>query len=81
MRCVCVFCFLFLMKQLKILIVKVAEFGNLTTKKHWQTEVLYYVFWSILSQMRHVCCETFPKKIVPKFVCSIGKFSIPAIIR
>ena len=53
-------------------------------KKHWQTEVLYYVFWSILSQMRHVCCEIFPKKkkkkIVPKFVCSMVQFSMPAIL-
>ena len=49
-------------------------------KKHWQTEVLYYVFWSILSQMRHVCCEIFPKKFVPKFVCSMVKFSMPAIL-
>ena len=49
-------------------------------KKHWQTEVLYYVFWSILSQMRHVCCEIFPKKIVPKFVCSVVKFSMPATL-
>ena len=49
-------------------------------KKHWQTEVLYYVFWSILIQMRHVCCEFFPKKFVPKFVCSMVKFSMPAIL-
>ena len=31
-------------------------------KKHWQTEVFYYVFWSILGQMTHVCCEIFQKK-------------------
>ena len=28
--------------------------------------------------MRHVCCEIFPKKFVPKFVCSMVKFSMPA---
>ena len=49
-------------------------------KKHWQTEVLYYVFWSILSQMRHVCCQNFPKTVVPKFVCSMVKISMPAIL-
>ena len=27
--------------------------------------------------MRHVCCEIFPKKFVPKFVCSMVKFSMP----
>ena len=33
------------MKRLKILIVKVAEFiRQPIDKKHWQTEVLYYVF-------------------------------------
>ena len=30
--------------------------------------------------MRHVCCEIFPKKFVPKFVCSMVKFSMPAIL-
>ena len=24
--------------------------------------------------MRHVCCEIFSEKIVPKFVCSMGNF-------
>ena len=44
-------------------------------KKHWQTEVLYCVFWSILSQIRHVCCRIFQKKKkVPKFDCSMVKF-------
>ena len=28
--------------------------------------------------MRHVCCEFFPKKCVPKFVCFMVKFSMPA---
>ena len=30
--------------------------------------------------MRHVCCEIFPKKIVPKFVCPMVKFSMPAML-
>ena len=30
--------------------------------------------------MRHVCCEIFPKKFVPKFICSMVKFSMPAIL-
>ena len=30
--------------------------------------------------MRHVCCEFFPKKFVPKFVCSMVKFFMPAIL-
>ena len=30
--------------------------------------------------MRHVCREIFPKKFVPKFVCSMVKFSMPAIL-
>ena len=30
--------------------------------------------------MRQVCCEIFPKTVVPKFVCSMVKFSMPAII-
>ena len=30
--------------------------------------------------MRHVCCEFFPKNIVPKFVCPMVKFSMPAIL-
>ena len=30
--------------------------------------------------MRHVCCEIFPKKFVHKFVCSMVKFSMPAIL-
>ena len=47
------------MKWLKILIVKVAEFGNPSTKS---IDRLYYVFWSILSQMRHVSCHFFLKK-------------------
>ena len=54
---------MFFMKWLKILIVKVAEFGNPSTKNiDRQRYFIYYVFWSILSQMRHVCCELFPKK-------------------
>ena len=53
------------------------------TKSHRQktlTEGLYYVFWSILSQMRHACCEIFPKQFVPKFEYSMVKFSMPAIL-
>ena len=41
------FFFFFIMKGLKILIVKVAEFGNPSKKKkkkHWQTEVLIMCF-------------------------------------
>ena len=54
----------FFIKRLKILIVKVAEFGNPSTKNiDREREVHYYVFWSILSQMRHVCCEIFPKNL------------------
>ena len=30
-------------------------------KKH--CPVLYYVFWSILSKMRHVCCRFFQKQL------------------
>ena len=30
--------------------------------------------------MRHVCCEIFPKKFVHKFVCSMMKFSMPAVL-
>ena len=30
--------------------------------------------------MRHVCCEIFPKKFVPKFVCYMVKFSMPAML-
>ena len=30
--------------------------------------------------MRHVCCEIFPQKFVHKFVCSMVKFSMPAIL-
>ena len=33
-------------------------------KKHWQTEVLYFVLLSILSQMRHVCCRIMSKKLL-----------------
>ena len=61
-------------------IVKVGEFGNASTKTIYKTKVFYYVFWSILSQMRHVCCPLFPKHIVPKFVCSMVTFSMPAIL-
>ena len=49
------------MKWLKILIVKVAEFGSPSTN-NIDRQVFYYVFWSILSQMRHVCCRIFKKK-------------------
>ena len=53
----------------------VVEFGNALTTT-WQTEVLYYLFWSILSQMRYVCCQNSPppKKKVPTCVCSMAKF-------
>ena len=37
-------------------------------------------FEVFLSQMRHVCCEFFFKNFVPKFVCSMVKFSMPAIL-
>ena len=49
------------MKWLKILIVKVAEFGNPSTKAIDRQRYLI-AFWSILSQMRHVCWHIFPKK-------------------
>ena len=45
-------------------------------KKHRQTEVLYYVFWSILSQMRHACWFFFSKNFVPKFACSMIWFDL-----
>ena len=37
-------------------------------------------FEVFLSQMRHVCCEIFPKKFVSKFVCSMVKISMLAIL-
>ena len=46
------------------------------------TEVLYHVFWSILSQMKHVCCELKKKKKKKMFLnlyAVLMKFSMPAI--
>ena len=64
----------FFMKWLKILIVKVAEFGNTSTKNiDRQRYFIYYVFWSILSQMRHVCCEIFPKNVRSRGVSALFK--------
>ena len=69
----------FFMKWLKILIFKVGEFGNPSTKNIDRQRYfimcfeVFYVKWG----MSVVKCF---KKFVPKCVCSIVKFSMPAIL-
>ena len=70
---------LFLMKLLKVLIVKVAEFGNLSSKSIDRGTLLCVLkyFKSNETCLLSIFSE---KKIVPKFVRSMVKFSMPAIL-
>ena len=50
-------------------------------KNHWQTKVLYHMFWSIFKSNETCLWSHFSeKKIIPKFVCSMVKISMPAIL-
>ena len=54
------------MKWLKILIVKMAEFGSPSTK-NIDRQVFYYVFWSIFKSNETCLLSNFQKKKKKKY--------------
>ena len=74
MRCI-------FMKRLKILIVKVTEFGNPSTKNIDRSTLLCVLKYFKSNEIRLLWnFSQKKKKIVPKYVCSMVKFSMPAIL-
>ena len=71
---------LFSWNDWKFLIVKVAEFSNLSTK-NIDRQRYFIMCFKVFQVKWDIPVVEFFQKNVPKFVCSMVKFSMPAIFR